>query len=1356
MPFDSYEKTSFEEVRSKWVFTGDKVKKLSRSRGGSIIDLVPKSDPVDTPTLVVSIGGLGGDTLNQIKKKFIERVKPQPTGQEKVLFVELDTDDNWMKNLRESVDSDSNIGFLTANEQVNIVSDTSPAVQQIVEIAQNNPTVPQHDWVDMNLPKDMLVSQAGAKGTRQMGRLSISAGNNYQFLRTKIQDKFKILQKTAPVRDGTSIVNVILIAGISGGTGSGSIIDTTYLLYLAAQDVGAIHIDIDAILYTPDVQENVNGVNKDNLKRNFTACMKEIDTFFKAKETGEDYRFKCHSFQDGKLRTSAGTIVGNSTSIFRSATLVQGYNAAGLVLDKSVPINTVSNYVVNLLCNMSDLRDNAGNPVTLIQSIFNNEGAAAAALMPILSNNPKLPKDTYYEYRTIGYHDVAFPVEEIMTVVANHVLMALHKFYQKEPSNSGKSILEQTGVFPIVDNCFFYGDDNASVVDSIKKRSNSIDQKWIKSNSENKIDSHINVSEYVYDTKWIDSAYDEITGAINSEFNNNGPYAALRLSQDICACLEVVLDNNVKTALLKDLEDSASRFKKAAVAAKNQIDRSGVLSKLFANDEIEKQVRIFKSSLQNYDVVKWEIFVFGHCINAICDLRNKLVAQHNDVFNRYVGAFLAINKILEKDSTGVVDAAYGGNVFSATLLNPSDLRSDNTRLYTIIKHCLKDEKIEKLSKSFIESMLQNRKSWTSTNSSDFNAVSEFKKIFDIYFTEFKQNIIQIFMVVKYTGEEYTNNNNVDVDNLLDVLYSYIEQKDQYPDPWGRFEEYCLTNYGIKPLHRAAEEILREATSVGYCAKEDDGMTNTGVSFDAFPNYKLLCLMKSTPDLNKIIEGDPVNNVPPLPQLQQWIHGAGTVARADISSVMCLKVFYKLPLYMFKGFSKDQEIYYNAVTSGNAHDAGLHMDNSSERPWRDFPQLIGCDGLRLLESSPAQAYNRPDYKFEISMLEDIKAKADYCRNDQNEMIGLRAPGDMYYTLYYIDDVNKVHMEQWKKNLISQFEADINTAIDGIEEVALEDSEKDWDRQFEENFAKKTLHQRLLDAQYILSERKLHEVCCQLGRAETDVGQFDDVENSSSGGFYKVIRRSTKSRMLLNETEKLCKELNDELEKIKNKIVTERRKALIDEAKKRAGEANTRKLARQHQEKLKLFFEGLLCKVITIEKDNIRKTITVKMHKSLVSAVGDALDPISTLRAMSLEKENYLYAVFTMFVYHKADQPEWWDRFKTVLGREFTEHADEFAEVYAKLNKEFIPTDLLYYPVDFYEANDNLKVINESYDNDLALAANPVFEHFGETKLTIDGLPEYRGAKRPYGYTIGSQLVKFYHDIKAYAKTYGIEE
>lgn len=1357
--FNNYDASSFDGVRSSWQFRGDKLKKLSRKRGGSIVDLLNKADVTTTPTLVMSIGGLGGETLNEVKKQLKKRVKPQVAGNERVLLAALDTCQVDIDSKKENLDNDNNneIGFLEDTEQIQIIENTTPQKVEFVKTALDQ-DVPQHQWIDRGLPRTIHIDRTGAGATRQVGRLGLSIGDNYNHVKNEIKNKLKVLSASGSLTAlGAVTINVILVAGISGGTGSGNIIDTAYMLYLAAKELGGICLRVEAILYTPDVQKNEPGINYYNLQRNFIAAMKEIDNYFKAEDTGEEYTFKSDLFPDGKLHDN-GVRIGDGMSIFQGITLVQGYNAAGAALDKKIPVETVANYIVHQLCDVKFQDIATGSFIPLFDALLSNELVADTGFH---ENNLKLPKDNYYYYRAIGYHDVEFPIEEIMTVVANHVLVALHQQYQKEPEDNPVAVVTRAGIYPFCPKCFEKGDNQQNMsrfVAQVNSPNNYQDVKKFRIDQLGTGFSHFDSYPYDEDRNaqgWIKSAYNSIVQSIQDEFMHNGPYAALRLSQGVCAVFDMALEETNKETAKKNLEKNKNDSKQEMQRIQKEMQENFLIdvANWFSKEQIQKKVTDFNGHLANYGAAIWEIHWFDKCMQAVSRLREMLVEQHNKVFNQYVGAFLSICDVLQADSTAIVNATYTDRRFRANLLNPKDLSNTDSRLFEVIKYFINPQDISNLSQKFIESMLENETAWVADTNSRFDAIAKFKDLFSTYFTKFKQNIVQRFMIIKYTAEDLVHHN-IPIAQLFSTLDSYINDTNNHPDPWQDFEDDCQTNYNIQPLHRAAQEILREALSIQYCAVGDDNVVRNGnTDFSHFPQYNLLCLMQDTPDINKIILGDPQANIDPLPAYAQWLAGGNTrTATANIPSVFCMRVVYKLPLFMYKGFSECQKVYYKAVTSGSSNNAGMHMDASQDNPWIDFPQVLNMDALRLIEGSTAMASLRDDYRYEKEMMVKIKEQADYCQEPFNGMIAKQQPEDHFYCLYYPDRAFQENWDDCHTTLIAAFKEDIRAAANLITSINLDDPENDWNRQFNNNFAQVplSLKDRMTAAQYQISVRKLHEIKCMLDSSEENMSDYEDEQDAGQGGFYKVIRRSTKSRLLLKDVFAICHELNDELETIKNDLIEPIRSESIKKAKQEKAAQELENETKDHANKVRLFFIALIYGFMTIEHDEDNSKICLNIGQQLCD--GQEFLPFDYLGGPDMESENLLYAVFTQFfLFHRKDDAAYWKQFELDLNnanrpdkRSLLNHYNNFKALMSDMTR--------YYPNNTLAASRSVSGLNQEWQS----ATNCKFPHFADTKLTLDGLNQYANPAAPFGFSIGSQLIRFYYEIKKLIKNYRLDD
>lgn len=1305
-------------------YTGDRLKKLRRENGGSIVDLIEKVESTSVPTLIVGLGGLGCKTLNTTKKKYLERVREN--GKKTVYFLALDTCKEDIDNL---ISSDTNTeGYLNGSEWVAINSDLSTNVTKIVSrVKRNSPALPQKKWMDHNINTDTLVDNQGARGVRQVGRLALSEGQNYQNVYSKVESIFKEFTSAS---NGRQNVTVILMAGISGGTGSGTIIDISYLFHRAALSVGAIDLSLDAIIFTPEVQhseipENVFG----NLKRNYIAAMKEIDGFIKATNSGEEYRFPSSMFgNEGIVTPTVEKVdIGKNRSIFSSCTLVQGYDSHGALINRNIPIETVSSYVVNLVSDINPT-DNGGIPVPLQTAILNNDnGNAAQVASQYINNYPGVPRDVYYTYRTLGYREVTFPVEAIMTYVANKTTEALQRKYEVEPRKNEYEVLSAAGISS-VENIFTLGKNNITTKSYIDSLSN-FDFIEIRDGVNTKGHTQA-LTKKDYDSSWVENAYKSIVGQLNEEMKANGPFASLRLSQRVYENIEKTANN--ADGYYNQIRDeiSESEHKLGVLIDKARKHTVNPFSQNHLNGQQKDELAAdFNSTMRRFDNASWREQQFDIAIDALRDLFAKVVEQNNKIFENYVGALCAINDVLKNDSTAIVKTAAqesdSGIVFSSSMINPSDLEVNNSRLRGLLDYYITEERINRISENLINEMLQDPEAWIS-NKNTFEGVEKIKERFKIQFEDLTDNIIQRFLVIKYTSDEYTSDK-VSVEQISDEMDEWFKDRN-HADPWITFDQHCLESYGIAPLRKAAEEIFAQATSVGHCAVK--GAEAIPGDFNEFYNYKFICLMKRTRDINRIIQGDASASIPPLPAYEQWKRDNGVVAEADISQVFCVQVVCGVPLYFFKNMDGNQQEYTSALHSTGFHNAGMHMDCGKDSTWAKFPPIVNNDALRLVYS-PNELRKRQDYKDEEDILSDIKRKADICK-DKYGMIKKLDDTDEFFTLYYIDENEPELLKEWHDKTLENYIADVKKAIENVGEIDIESAEPEefWENSFKEAFGSKTLMDYMKEGGYAFSTRPLRTYNC-LNMNFTDTGDFNAYDNAQSGGFYKTIRRSTKSRNLLNEGERQFTELFNEFEAERTK--------LIQEAKSEA--VKVYKRAKQSA-MVELFIKSLITGNLVVNRVQEQKKLDISI-KTNSNSNPALIKSVRYAAGRPYEQKYILYAVFACyFMKYKEGNSEFWERYSDRVDEEYGENYNTkvYGEAvgFIKNFDDLSDIDLN----DISELRDYVNQLNKDFE--ASKVKSKAFPPMDQTSLSLDEY--YEGYD--FGYSFGSQVMSFYKKIAEY--------
>ncbi len=239
---------------------------MNISIGGSQIRYQPvKVAKANKPLLVIGLGGTGLRIGRQIKDMFIERFIPAtlPTpGLDERLpahtrFLAVDTDLEDMDKLGYQGDERCTIG------DPNIASKLAPA---------NRHLLPSYisDWLNPNLVSHGGNGIDGAQGVRQIGRFDLFTNVN------KITDAIRVaLNQVMP---GQGNIQVVIAAGVAGGTGAGTFMDMPYLVRHVAQQLALTsRVSIMGILVTPDVYAAMDGTTAGIKRANGYAGLKELD-----------------------------------------------------------------------------------------------------------------------------------------------------------------------------------------------------------------------------------------------------------------------------------------------------------------------------------------------------------------------------------------------------------------------------------------------------------------------------------------------------------------------------------------------------------------------------------------------------------------------------------------------------------------------------------------------------------------------------------------------------------------------------------------------------------------------------------------------------------------------------------------------------------------------------------------------------------------------------------------------------------------------------------------------------------------------------------------------------------------------
>lgn len=250
---------------------------LLLSTGGGIISNAQKSKQDDAPVLVIGVGGTGAKALDTLKKKVYKQLEaddPDATvpSYNHIRFLEIDSDAEWMEG--------TNLN--NAQEFLNL-QDPQIRGKFNNDITRNDMLKkPQFQWLeaeDIRIPESLH----GAGGVRQLGRYMVI--NSSQSVYTKIKTG---ISNAISNRKANDLV-IHIMAGISGGMGSGCFLDVCYIVRKVLDDLAASAAVVFGYFFLPDVITTIPDIAAFDNKitanyRNGYAALTELNYLMNLKE----------------------------------------------------------------------------------------------------------------------------------------------------------------------------------------------------------------------------------------------------------------------------------------------------------------------------------------------------------------------------------------------------------------------------------------------------------------------------------------------------------------------------------------------------------------------------------------------------------------------------------------------------------------------------------------------------------------------------------------------------------------------------------------------------------------------------------------------------------------------------------------------------------------------------------------------------------------------------------------------------------------------------------------------------------------------------------------------------------------
>ncbi len=264
------------------------------------------------PALIVGLGGTGQEVLVRIKARFLETF-----GMDALSVIKLAALDTRDEKLETKLDNGQTVSLNKNTELLDIGN--VPTIQVLQHLDTNYRQVKA--WLPDNIPSQSIV--AGARQIRPLGRLALFF--HYAKIRNYLDNLIQNLANINKQFTASSVraedepgLQIFLVSSICGGTGSGTFLDTAYLLRHLCMRLNQPKIDLTGILVLPQA---FTQVPSDQIKANAYAALLELDQFSSG-TFGDNFDVE----YPGEER------IANPIRPFNICYLVDGLNEEGRVL----------------------------------------------------------------------------------------------------------------------------------------------------------------------------------------------------------------------------------------------------------------------------------------------------------------------------------------------------------------------------------------------------------------------------------------------------------------------------------------------------------------------------------------------------------------------------------------------------------------------------------------------------------------------------------------------------------------------------------------------------------------------------------------------------------------------------------------------------------------------------------------------------------------------------------------------------------------------------------------------------------------------------------------------------------------
>lgn|GEM_PF-340124 len=705
----------------------EQIREFDVMTGGGIISDKIRIDKIDNPVLIIGIGGTGIDALLRVKYQINRRFnlpedeitkvrKEKPNGVEFLAFETNAYEKN--KNFRGiGLDPQSEL-VLLSNAQIGSILNDREILDDCIK-----------EWLSPEL--SISDGMQGANGNRQAGRLLLFTKINevVESIRKKI---WNVMQNT------NEKLEVFILTGISGGTGSGSFIDIAYLVRGLIQekfgDQGIDKVNVLGYLFTPDVNLSKNPeINaRSYIIKNGYAALKEVDYLMNIPERGDRFVQNYKNFK-----------VDSPSAPFDVCHLISATNKQGKILENGYEysMNVTAEIITNFISN--EQRE-SGQEFAIHDWLSN---------VPTLINQMPKPYKANYKYVIIGASAAVLPIEEITTYLGCRLFDKMNKMFEKSPTEQevdqfiktvkldassieGRFEKELFGKKPLSG---YANREKFNFDNVIKKQSINVDDE-LSAYLREAIDEYSKVN-YQYPGEMSKIIRENIDRMFKDA--NKGPFYASRM---------LFTDkgfNAIKTieVIIEGLEDKRRSMPELISELKDRAeDKFGEARKALLSRETKKNDYI-KAKIEEYNARADE-----EKLSRMIDFYHRVIEiishENNVIYHVYTEILNELNKIFKEDADILVKSheennLVGGKTYYWNVIEVPDVVKS-------IDEIVDSQDADEVIRRFTSTLLEESQKWIDDEKVDITG--SISKFVSDQFESIITKSMEEFIVMKY-GEE---------------------------------------------------------------------------------------------------------------------------------------------------------------------------------------------------------------------------------------------------------------------------------------------------------------------------------------------------------------------------------------------------------------------------------------------------------------------------------------------------------------------------------------------------------------------------------------------------------------------------